>query len=838
MKIFKLSQSGQDFGGYFQGEVPDYAAGLIGTPSVDASQVQASFGKTEEALNLVNSFTPDALTNVAYVFNFSKGGAYGVYVPALDRAIKTKALQKQLESKGYKIVEEKGGLTAYPTKEDKNPEEIENEIKTSWETLSSQGGTAIGINISGVLNAASQNASSILSDMQSSGKQVPPQVNNILKDILSVYHVAATIVHEASHAKGGDEGKAETDESAFRSWAQGKINDQYKTQLSSNGLDEFYSPLELGSETIHAKSNNWYKMAQYFPGALFGKPTGSDLEGRFNKGRSGEGMADWAMVIQHNKDLPIEKKLSREYMFPLSQDIDIEKNIIEEQLRKQNDKDDKPDARLIMEELLSASHNESASYNTLESLLEDTRPKPLMLPIKKASFDLIKEATLFGWYNNLSISDGSTIPGLGDRVMAWDDRDEDFAWSDSDIRNQPRYNPEYDIKDFYYRWIEPRFKPQLWDEMVEEDTANVHPAKRFAEKTNGELLKIVNILGLIQRSISEGSTKATRLIASHDIAPFIEKFFAGNDGIETQKYSVGESTNGDIIFSIWIFHNKIPQSAIHHSEHYFQHKDMSADVKEISESILGTKEKLSKSIEEIINSAKEICDEYGINDLYVVGSYVREKIMNEKIDVNEINFIRNSKMGNMKAGKLLAKKLGVKDVRVSKPSMTLTFSYKGIRVDFEGEVDIGELKGYLPEQQANLSNQITNYLCNRDFTINMAAYNISSGKIEDPLGIIKDIKSKVIRSYLDPQAIIRENPIIIMRALKLKLKYGFEIEEDLERAIIENAYLLFDGRYSEGRLIFARESVKEEDREGADALFEEFGLSKIKEIGETKCQFQ
>ena len=89
-----------NFGGYFNEEVPDYAGSLIGTPSVDASQISSMFSGTNEAINLVNSYTSDALSNVAYIFNFSKGGAYGVYIPALDRAIKTKALKQQLEQKG------------------------------------------------------------------------------------------------------------------------------------------------------------------------------------------------------------------------------------------------------------------------------------------------------------------------------------------------------------------------------------------------------------------------------------------------------------------------------------------------------------------------------------------------------------------------------------------------------------------------------------------------------------------------------------------------------------------------------------------------------------------
>ena len=69
---------------------------------------------------MVNSFVPDALLNIAFIFNFSKSDAFGVYVPSLDRAIKTKALTQQLKSKGYDIVQEGDMLTAKPTKEEKN----------------------------------------------------------------------------------------------------------------------------------------------------------------------------------------------------------------------------------------------------------------------------------------------------------------------------------------------------------------------------------------------------------------------------------------------------------------------------------------------------------------------------------------------------------------------------------------------------------------------------------------------------------------------------------------------------------------------------------------------
>lgn len=841
MKIFKIAQSNQDFGGYYSGNVPDYAANLIGTPSVDASQISSAFGRSNEAIKMVNSFVPDALLNIAFIFNFSKGDAFGVYVPALDRAIKTKALTQQLKSKGYDIVQEGDMLTAKPTKDEKSPEQTEEEIKALWNQLESSGGTALGINVQKELDAARKNANIVFNKLKSSsqGVEIPNQIEGVLTNVLSVYNLAATIVHEAAHSKGGDEGAAQSAEQSFRASAQNTINEQYKKELSGMGLEQYFTPLEQGTETIQANGNNWYKTAQFFgynPGIANGKPRGSDLSGRRNQsgGESNEGAADFSMLFEKKQDTPIEKRLTREYMFPLEEGVNQEHDIIEEQLRKQTIVDEPNNISLLTEELLSSSHDDSASYKTMEELLEDTRPKPLLTPIRKAyklpfASKLIKEATVFGWYNNLSISDGSTIPGLGDRVMAWEDRDEDFAWSDKETRQQARYNPEYDLKGFYTRWIEPRYKPQLWDDMVS-DFTNTHPAKRFAAKVDPELMKIINILGTIQRNISEKTIRGTRLVVSGDIAPMIERFFGAKDGIETKTFPISRINESEPIFAVWIFHHGVSEEDIKKSEEYFGHKEKSPEVKEIAETILGTKSVREKSINEIVNAAKEISEEYDISDMFIVGSFAREKVMRESIDVTEMDFMCSSFSRNIKIGSLMAKKLGVK-AKMSKKSNNLYFSYKGIFVYFQGEIDISELTHNLNEEdQLKMSSSLSSDLGNRDFTINMLAYNVRNQKVEDPLGVSSDLKNKIIKTRIDPVSIIQHNPMVVLRALKMKLKYHFEIDEALQRAMIENSYLLFDGRYPESKIIFARENVKDDGINEAKELFEEFGLSKIEEI--------
>lgn len=77
----------------------------------------------------------------------------------------------------------------------------------------------------------------------------------------------------------------------------------------------------------------------------------------------------------------------------------------------------------------------------------------------------------------------------------------------------------------------------------------------------------------------------------------------------------------------------------------------------------------------------------------------------------------------------------------------------------------------------------------RDFTIN-AIYMDKYGNIEDYHNGMQDLDNKIIRSIGDPFKKIAEDPVRILRALRFKMMLGFNIEEELEKAIIDNADLV------------------------------------------------
>ena len=71
----------------------------------------------------------------------------------------------------------------------------------------------------------------------------------------------------------------------------------------------------------------------------------------------------------------------------------------------------------------------------------------------------------------------------------------------------------------------------------------------------------------------------------------------------------------------------------------------------------------------------------------------------------------------------------------------------------------------------------------RDFTINALYYNIADFSIIDYVGGREDLRSQLIRSIGDPDIRFQEDPIRILRGIRLAAALGFEVEESTWEAM-------------------------------------------------------
>lgn len=80
----------------------------------------------------------------------------------------------------------------------------------------------------------------------------------------------------------------------------------------------------------------------------------------------------------------------------------------------------------------------------------------------------------------------------------------------------------------------------------------------------------------------------------------------------------------------------------------------------------------------------------------------------------------------------------------------------------------------------------------RDFTANSLYYGIADFAVRDYTGGYADVRSRVLRLIGDPHTRYREDPVRMLRAVRLAAKLGFRIDDDAWSAIFELAPLIAD----------------------------------------------
>ena len=73
----------------------------------------------------------------------------------------------------------------------------------------------------------------------------------------------------------------------------------------------------------------------------------------------------------------------------------------------------------------------------------------------------------------------------------------------------------------------------------------------------------------------------------------------------------------------------------------------------------------------------------------------------------------------------------------------------------------------------------------RDFTVNGLFYDIADGSIIDYVGGLKDLGHRILRVIGDPETRFREDPVRMVRALRIASQLDFEIERGAREAIIQ-----------------------------------------------------
>lgn len=92
--------------------------------------------------------------------------------------------------------------------------------------------------------------------------------------------------------------------------------------------------------------------------------------------------------------------------------------------------------------------------------------------------------------------------------------------------------------------------------------------------------------------------------------------------------------------------------------------------------------------------------------------------------------------------------------------------------------------------EVKFSHNVEDDLKRRDFTINALAFNASKGQLIDLFGGEQDLKDKLVRSVGQADERFNEDPLRMLRAVRLVVELGFTLTAETAESIAKNARLI------------------------------------------------
>lgn len=189
------------------------------------------------------------------------------------------------------------------------------------------------------------------------------------------------------------------------------------------------------------------------------------------------------------------------------------------------------------------------------------------------------------------------------------------------------------------------------------------------------------------------------------------------------------------------------------------------------------------------------------NKLFYIGGVVRDELLNKQsIDI-DITYVGNAIEYCSKFGEVIQINPDFGTVRVKIPSSphreiadfvpstgsghNVPEELNNVIVDFAStRSETYPKKGHLPVVE-KIGCSLKEDVLRRDFTINALAKSITTGKIVDYVGGLKDLKNKKLRVLHDNSFI--DDPTRIIRGLKFAMRFNFELEEHTKK--LQDEYL-------------------------------------------------
>ncbi len=208
-----------------------------------------------------------------------------------------------------------------------------------------------------------------------------------------------------------------------------------------------------------------------------------------------------------------------------------------------------------------------------------------------------------------------------------------------------------------------------------------------------------------------------------------------------------------------------------------------------AETITYKKHKIDKNL--ISSAAIKTCD--GLHnagfDAYIVGGAVRDLLLNQKPKDFDIttNATPEEVYKIFRRSRIIGRRFRLVHVLWGRETIEVS-TFRGHHKS-EGDASTNDSGRIIRD---NIFGSIEDDAVRRDFTANALYYNTANEVILDFHHGVADIKAKVLRMIGDPKKRYEEDPVRMLRAVRLSAKLGLTIEPATQKPIEKMAELLND----------------------------------------------